>query len=220
MKILSWVFRIILWIIVEFKGLWITLLPISLGVVFCWLIPVGIFNGPILCDTIDTRFRLTGLILEVLGIFTVVYGVIATLKLFNADSLWKIFLKKFKQFPKLVKNHQEHLSSSLSFKGALSTFVIKDSSAPDLSIENRLTFLEEQMKQIQGSKIYLEKKLLVAISDLGTERSEREAGDKQAQHALKKFAIGDIYIELMGIIWLIFGAIFATASTELAKYFG
>lgn len=68
----NWLPRFLQWFFIEPKKFWLTLLPIFFEAIFCWFIPVGIFNGSILNDVLETRFRLTGLFLEVLGIGTVV----------------------------------------------------------------------------------------------------------------------------------------------------
>ena len=105
--------------------------------------------------------------------------------------------------------------------GALLTTKIP---ATNSTIENRVAFLEEQIEQVHSqaleNRICCENKYKTLLDALNTERSEREGGDKKAQQALKEFAVGDVFIELMGVIWLITGAISATASTELAKLFG
>jgi hypothetical protein len=111
-KLGNWLFLFFIWIIVEPKKFWITLLPLVIGVIFCWLIPAGIFNGPILNDTLDTRFRLTGLFLEVSGMITVVYGLNETLKLHLGKNLLHIILEWLNRFPKFGVN--SHIVGSVA----------------------------------------------------------------------------------------------------------
>lgn len=223
-KIGNWLFRIIRWLLTEYKKIWFTLLPFIVVAIFCWLMPVGIFNGPILCDTLDTRFRLAGLFLEVFGIGTVVCGIIATLKLFDENHWWEKILGGFRRFPRFVE--EPHIivgSMSAALDGVTGSFLMSTTLAPNSSIEDRVTFLENQLKQmhlqVHKNGIHVENEFKKLSDVINVERSERETGEMQAQHALKKFAIEDIYTELMGIVWLISGAIFASASTELAKLF-
>ena len=223
-KLGNWLPLFFRWFIVEPKKIWFTLFPIFIGVIFCWLIPAGIFNGPILNDTFETRFRLTGLSLELLGIVTVVYGLNAALKLFDVERLWEIIPKWFKRCPNFRGDSRIIVGSiNVTLEAATGSAFGTSTLTPNSSIENRVTFLEEQLKQVHlqlyKNRIDFENKFQKSSDALNTERCEREAGDKQAQQALKEFAVGDVYIELMGIIWLIFGAIFATASTELASIF-
>jgi len=223
-KLGNWLFRIFIWLLLEPKKFWITLLPFLVGFIFLLALPAGIFNGLYFYDTLETRFRLTGLILELLGICAVVYGLNDTLKLFLGKHLLHIIPEWFKRLPKFRNNHRlgvNPVNGALGLRGALLTTKIP---APTSTIENRVSFLEEQIKQVRSQafkdRIYFENKYKTLVDALNTERSEREDGDKQAQQDLKEFAVGDAFIELMGVIWLFFGAIFATASTELAKLFG
>jgi hypothetical protein len=219
----NWLPRILWWFVYELKELWFTLLPFVIGIIFCWLIPAGIFNGPILCDTLETRIRLTGLFLEVLGICTVVYGINQNLKLFVADNLWKRIQKRFERFPKLVENHRviEGLLSCATASDSASAF-ITCGPGPNSSLEYRITRLEEQFNQVSLQvheyKIYTEKEFKKLSEALDAERRKREAMDNQIRYELKESAVGDFSTELMGIVWLIFGAISATAATELANY--
>lgn len=223
MKIGNWLLRIIQWFAIEPRKIWSTLPPFIVGYIFCFLIPAGFFNGSILCDTLDTRFRLTGLFFEVLGIGTVVYGILATLKLFD-ENHWEKILGSFRRFPKFTEESRMIIGSiNATLDRGTASFSMSTTLAPNLPIEDRVTFLEDQLKQmhlqIRENRSQVENELKKLSDTINVERTERKAGDIQAQHVLKKFAIEDIYTELIGIVWLISGAILATASTELAKLF-
>jgi len=221
----NWLSRFFWWLVVEPKQFWPTLLPLFGGFIFCCFIPVGIFNGLIPDDSLETRFRLTGLVLELLGIITVVIGVNATLKLFDVDGLCKTILKWFKRFPKFVENARTTVGSiSATTENATASFFGTTSLAPNSSIENRVAFLEEQLKQVHlqvyGNRIHFENECKSLSDALSAESDKRKTGDKQSHYDLKAFAVEDVYIEVMGVVWLIFGAISATASKELAIIFG
>lgn len=220
----NWLARFFRWLLVEPKTIWITLLPIFIGVIIILFIPAGIFNYSFICDTLETRFRLTGLFLELSGIFSVVYGLNKTLKLHLGKNLLNIILEWFKRFPKF--RDKPHIVET-SINSMLDVFVSSSSTkipAPNSSIEIRVAFLEEHMNrvesQVQGNKTHSENELKKLSDALNAERNERESGDNQVKQDIKESAVGDVYIELMGIIWLFIGAFFATASTELAKLFG
>lgn len=83
--LINWFLRFYRWLIVEPKKVWITLLPIVAVVIFCWLLPKDILNGSYFCDSLEARFRISGLFLELLGIGTVVKGLNETLKLFLGE---------------------------------------------------------------------------------------------------------------------------------------
>lgn len=220
----NWLARFFIWLIVEPKKIWFTLLPIFIGFIIILFIPAGIFNYSFICDTLETRFRLTGLFLELSGIISVVYGLNKTLKLHLGKNLLHIILEWFKQFPKFRDDSRtvvNSINATLGLSGALSTTKIP---APNSSIENRVAFLEEHIQrvvsQIQENKRYCENEFKKLSHALNAERNERESGDNQVKQDIKESALEDAYIELTGIFWLFTGAISATASTELAKIFG
>lgn len=224
-KLKNWLIRTFKWLIIEPKLFWIMLLPFIFGYTLIKLIPIGILNTPFNCDTLDFRFRLIGLLLELFGICTVVYGLNEAFKFFEHTALLDIIVKWFKRFPKFFENHilvgsaniQENFSDSCNG-------IITTSANPNTSFENRISILEQQYNklfiQVQNNRTHFTSELKKFSSDLNTEINQRIIGDKHNQQTLKEFAVRDVYIELVGIIWLLFGAISATASTELAKYFG
>ena len=224
-KLGNWLFRIFLWLFLEPRKFWITLLPFLVGFIFLLALPAGIFNGLYFYDTLENRFRLTGLFLELLGIFSVVYGLNKTLKLHLGKNLLRIILEWFKQFPKF-RNNLPTVECSINWNEEGETFLmdLPTSPEPNSSIENRVAFLEEHIKrvasQVQENKRYCGNEFKKLSDALNAERNERESGDNQVKQVIKESAVEDAYIELMGVIWLFFGAIFATASTELAKIFG
>jgi hypothetical protein len=221
----NWILRIYKWLIYEFKLFGITVVPFIIGYMLIKLVPIGVLEISFFKDTLESRFREGGLFLELLGIGTVVFGINNSLNLFESTHFLGIIFGKLKRFPKFKLSHHT-LSASLcastvSFSGTLSVRVNPPSNA---NIEDRVIYLEEEMKrtlsQIQEHKTFFEKELKSLSNALNAERSKRESENKQIQKSLKEFAVGDVYIELMGIVWLITGAISATASPELASLFG
>jgi hypothetical protein len=219
----NWLVRFFRWILVEPKKFWITLLPVFIGVIIIWFIPAGIFNYSSICDTLETRFRLTGLFLELSGIFSVVYGLNKTLKLHLGKNLPHIVLEWFKRFPKLLENqHGIELSAHMTAQDN-SSAVVTFGPIQNSAIEDRVTRLEEQFNQVSfqahKDRILFENEFKKLSDSLNAERNERESGDNQVKQDINESAVEDAYIELIGIIWLFIGAIFASASTELAMYF-
>jgi hypothetical protein len=228
-RIGNWLLRFFRWFFIEPKYVWFALLPFFVAFLFWLLFPIGLFNGSILKVSLETRFRLSGLFLELSGIVAVVCGITKNLKSFDDKTLLQFYLILFtqwaKRYPKFIEEpHVSECSISVALGNATLSGHAFSSIAPSSSIENRITFMEEQVKQlylqIHQDKTYFENNYKKLSDALNAERSEREAGDNHFHHELKELATGDVHIELMGIIWLIFGTSFATASTELAKYFG
>lgn len=221
----NWLARFFKWLLVEPKNFWITLLlPFFVGVIVCWFIPAGISNETKLIDILETRFRLTGLFLELSGIISVVYGLNKTLKLHLDKNLLRITLEWFKRCPKFLENQRViELSEHMTAQDNCSAFITFGPNQ-NSAIEDRVTRLEEQFNQVSfqanRDRIFFENEFKKSSDALNAERNERESGDNQVKQDIKESAVEDAYIELMGIVWLFTGAISATASTELAKIFG
>jgi hypothetical protein len=223
-KLRKWLPLVLRWLIIEPKIFWFTLLPFIFSGVFIWIIPAGILNNSIFCDTLEKRFQFMGLFLELSGIVLVVYGLNKTLKLYLGKHLFHFFPKWIKRFPKfgglpIISGYMNARENGYDTCQA----VVTTSPPPDMSVENRVELLEKQYQkvwsQVQSNRFQFENEIKKLSDGLIAERKERERGDLQAQHSLKEFALGDVQLELMGVIWLFSGAIFATASTELALLF-
>ena len=201
-----WVIRVAIWLW-EAKIVWITLLLSIIVVLFFWYMLIG---------TWEVGFRYTGLTLELFGIFTVAYGLKETLNLFE-----QTFTESFKEFIKFRDNSPVVVSmKGQSELPALTSSGLGTPLAPNSSTEERVTFLEELLNQVRlqahENRTNVENGFKKLTDALNTERSEREASVEKVQQALKKFAVDGLAIELMGVVWLFFGAISATLSKELA----
>ena len=76
--------------------------------------------------------------------------------------------------------------------------------------------MNDQMIKLKQQKQQFREEVLVASTN---ESRMREVGDEKAHQELKEFAVEGLAIELMGVFWLFFGAIFATLSKELVEWF-
>ena len=210
-----WIIRIFKWLW-EAKKVWLTLLSI-VGVLLFWYMYIGNW---------EDRFRFTGLTLEILGIGTVVHGLNETLKLFERTHPISIISAWFKRFPKFEdKNNDITISLNGNFINTSldSALSLTSYSAPNISLDRRVALLEESLNQTK-SQIFVIQQMLKRENQnmseaLTNESHEREIGDEKAQQKLKEFAIDGLAIEMMGVVWLVFGAIFATLSKELVEWF-
>jgi hypothetical protein len=188
------------------KKVWITLLPFIGAYLLFWHTSVG---------TLGDRFRFTGLTLELFGIGAVAYGIKETLNSFGRTL--KEFLKLRDNSPVVVSMNGRSILSALTVSGFGTPL------APNSSVKDRVTFLEELLKQVQlqahENRKHFENEFKKSTDTLNTERSEREASVEKVRQMLEKFAVDGLAIELMGVVWLLFGAISATLSIELACFF-
>jgi hypothetical protein len=206
------------WIISVFRWLWAR----KIFCVAVLLLVVAIFSSWKMAlpdKTFADRLRYTGLALELFGIFTVAYGLYETLKTFGR-SLRSIISEPIKGFPKFGEprtivgsmNAIEESPDSCYATGTVSP-------SPNRLIENRVADLEEQLKQVLKDRTHFENEFKKLTDALNAERSEREASVERVRKMLEKFAVEGLAIEVLGVVCLVFGAIFATASSELAYFF-
>ena len=186
------------------KIIWITLLPFVGAYLFIWQTSAG---------TWDFRFRLAGLVLELLGILTVVIGLIGTRKLFELTHPLGIIREWFKRFPKCEDNNISITGGF--FTSTLLSLMNPSPPPPDAPLPDRVTLLEKNLSQTNEWIFKIQEYLTV---DLTNESCKRKVGDEKAHQELKKFAVEGIATEMMGLVWLIFGAFSATLSTELVKW--
>ena len=55
-------------------------------------------------------------------------------------------------------------------------------------------------------------------SDLDTARRERELGDAKNNKLIQEAIAGGLHLETTGVLWLLCGITFATASSEIANF--
>jgi len=200
-----WIIRVFRWLC-EAKKVWITLFSI-VGVFFFWYISAGKW---------EVCFRLTGLTLELLGIGTIVCGLNDTLKLFERTHLLDIIPKWIKRFPKFEDKNTITAAVNVTCPMPSISAFVTSTPPPNTLIEERIARLEESLNSVHSQIFENQEKIKNLSLALSNERHDRETGDGKSYQKLKEFAVEGLYLEAMGVIWLIFGALFATASTELA----
>lgn len=214
---------------IKMFGRWIIRIAIYLWgrriVCIALLVFVGVilFIWCISDKSCDDQFRLTGLALELLGIGAVIHGLNGTLKSFKC-TLRSIISELFKEFPKFEVNNNGAIFSGEGngFRsGGTGTgcYSPAPSTLPDEQVAllwEILNRMNVRMREIERQLTLESKNRLMALNN---ERSEREASVGKVQQKLEKFAVEGLAIEAMGVVCLVLGAIFATASTELACFF-
>lgn len=208
----NWVVRITTWL-GEAKQAWIAVLTIP-GVFVVWWIALPDW---------EPRLRITGMCLELLGLGTVAYGIRETRKLFNRPRLTEIARQWIGRFPKFkVETRIAIGTAHINLEGrATGTAIVTASLTASTPLEERVTFLEKRLDQanilIQETQQMVKEEFRKHTNDLETARRERELGDEKNSKLIQEAAAGGLYLETMGVLWLLCGIIFATASNEIAK---
>lgn len=97
------------------------------------------------------------------------------------------------------------------------------SCGPGASLEQRVSALESNMVALakeQGEfSTALSQETAKREEQLASERKVRNEADKELQNKLQELGAGNLHLEWMGILFLLFGVILATTSDELARFF-
>lgn len=201
----------------EFRRVWITGGAIVLILGVAMLLPI--------CR--ETALRWAGMLIELLGIGTVVIGLDAKRRLFKLPSFlehalsWVQRRPKWKPMP--IDLAAKVTVGSLTLSGSLGTAILRRGTPDGASLEDRITALEQNLETVQKTQSEIEKRLDHEKTErqqaLTTERRERETADGNLRKILEDLGSGGLYLEAMGIAWVMAGVIFATISNDIASFF-
>lgn len=172
----------------------------------------------------EQKIRITGLVLQLCGISTVVWGLRQTRKLFGRAGFFEHLVEWLKRFPK-------YKPRPVSFEGNISLPTIQltgrahlwQGAGPEAPIEKRLAVVEENLLALDQRLVQVDKRLddeaRKITSELHEERVLREKEDDETKRKIELSQTGGLSISVMGLVWLLLGVVLSTASTEIAKLF-
>jgi hypothetical protein len=209
----NWLKRVVAWL-AEAQRLWLALFTVLLVVVLSWLTVPGW----------ETRLRIAGCCLELLGLAIVAYGLRDTRKLFRQPSLlqlWRDWLARFPTFYRHI--HVVAATGTFTLGGDALTAFGSVSLSPTASLDERVIALEKNLNQtnalVQQMQKQREEDTRKQAAALDSERRARETEDEKNQRLLEEALAGGLHLETIGVVWLLIGIILSTLSTELALLF-
>lgn len=171
----------------------------------------------------ESLIRITGLVLQLLGLSTVVYGIRETRKLFGRPSLLQLLREKASRFPRWRRD-----AVVGTFTGAVTATMGSASaygwhtSDPAAPIEARLNALTRNVERMNERLIQMQKdsdsELRKHSESLRRERQFREEGDEHLHKRLEVAETGGLHISLIGVIWIFLGLVLSTVSPEIAQW--
>lgn len=173
----------------------------------------------------EPSFRLSGLLLQILGIFTVALGILQTREQFRHDSYPKLFSAWIQRFPLKKSNpsfiEPEGIQTSFSIGDVILHTVFKlDSNS---SIQDQLLKIEKEILSLQKQIDNQADKNINEFNDfsnkLTIEKNERTQSINQTLKIIESTSTGGIHISFIGTIWLLFGVIASTTPPELSGFF-
>jgi hypothetical protein len=197
----------------EFRRVWITSGAIVLILGVALLLPI--------CR--ETALRWAGMLIELLGISTVVIGLDAKRRLFKLPSFlehalsWVQRRPKWKPMP--IDLAAKVTVGSLRLSGGLSTSLWRGT-PEGASLEDRITALEQNLQTVRKEQSErFDHERTERQQAVTTEKQEREAADGNLKRTLEDLGARGLYVEAMGIVWVIVGVFLATISNDIASLF-
>ncbi|WP_319522362.1 hypothetical protein [uncultured Desulfosarcina sp.] len=208
-KFIIWIKNIFYWFTKPYL-FWITIVVLAASVVQVLYI-----------SNSEASFRITGLVLQILGIGTVAYGIHDTRKMFGHPSflsLTKDWLKRFPKFGGHVRMFASNIQAT-SMVGNVRGYVWMN--AKDDSNEERIKAIEINLESVN-------KRLCESQNQIGQCEREIEQGIKKEQDVRTKadrdildkieaIETGGLHISAMGVVWLFVGVIMSSIPAELSK---
>jgi hypothetical protein len=211
------------------KRVWLWIKAISHWLAQPWLVWVSV--AVLLCvmlvaswlpGRLEARVRYCGLLLELIGVVTVVYNLREKRRLFKQPSLydhlrsWLRCRPRWGVEPRTILT-ADSLSISLSGKARLSSWRVMSSQA---SAEARLSALEANVETLRTQQAettkHLEQEITNMIETVNSERRTRESAIGKIRTRLETFGAGSLHLEMVGLVWLICGMVASSISSEIA----
>jgi len=207
----NWLRRMRSWLLTA-RVLFITLS------VILWFVAVLVLS-----TVTESHLRLTGLLLQLLGIATVLYGISNTRKLFGHPSLLAAALSWLRAFPKLHSGPVNIVGAGvLEDATAFGRATVRLQAGPNAGLEDRVRVLEENFKSIDGRATELQQQIdeagQLVNASLSKERELRKRDVATLSKRLEMSETGGMDVSLMGLIWLMVGLVMSTASVELINF--
>lgn len=200
------------WLLIEPWKFWAALLVPFVALALSWLLG----GDP------GFRVRLAGYLMTFAGVLLVAHGIWETQRLFNRPRLAHRAQAWLKRFPLTAQRRVTGVVGMALGCASVAGSLTVRKVAKDSSLEARVDALEENLRHIETRVSATEQRFLNELQkvneSLASERSERERGDHTLRDRLERFSAGGLDFELMGVVWLIVGQLFASFPDEVGNF--
>lgn len=173
----------------------------------------------------EPSFRIIGLVLQILGIATVILGLNQTREQFNHKSYKSLLNDWLKRCPikdKPVFIEPESIGTSFSIGDVVLTTVFRLDS--NETISEQLAKVEKEIlslqTQIDNASTKNKEEINKLNREINGEKNERDQAINKTLKIVESASTGGVHISLIGTIWLLIGVILSSLSPELSKFFG
>jgi len=172
----------------------------------------------------EKAFRLSGMLLQLGGVLTVVWGILKTRADFGQPTVRSQFQHRLADFPSF---HPRTITASMN--GVLPSLVGEaygystHGPSPDQTVEGRLGYLEKIIKELEVAqgKIHIavlqaEKKAQQALNAQARQFAGLIADISNISKKIETTATGGVHVSAVGVVLLFVGTIFGAAAPELS----
>jgi len=173
----------------------------------------------------EFQIRITGVVLEWLGIGTVAWGVRKTRQFFGHPGLVDLFWAWIGQFPRWRRDVRiaagaAHLRA-LGGKAQVHSWAVNNPKAPlEDQVRVLSTNLENLNKEFREFHNEMDKEFHKHGQSLKEEERARATEDAKLREKLEEAHTGGLHISVAGVVWLFVGVLLATISQEIARWVG
>lgn len=193
--------------------------------VWAWIAGIGFASlvGMSLGYDPSSQVGSAGATLQVLGLVTVALGLNKTRRLFGRPGLVEKTVAWARKLPAIFRKPK-----NVALKASAGAIAIGSARAsvwvtpaPGASLERRVGAVERNLDQLkdnlQHARAELSQEIQELKSTVSRERKERAEADTSHEQKLAELAVGGLHIELVGLVWLLFGVVFGTLPQKSAQ---
>jgi len=192
---------------------------------YAWLTISVIFASLLISlrpHTTEPVIRLTGLVLQLLGIGTVIWGISETRALFGHPSFASRTRAWLGRFPLLQHNVVIAVGgATLGIVGGKARAYGTHGAGENPTIDARLEALEKNItsihERITQAQNEMDAEFQKAANALKHEEQLRQSEDNEIRKKLEATGTGGVHISAIGAAWLFVGVILSTAAIEIAE---
>ena len=171
----------------------------------------------------EARVRFAGLILQLVGIVTVVYGIRRTRNLLRQPFRERALVTSRRELPAVFRSRRAYgapqASPSVPAEEVASS---KPAGAKRTSRDKRVAALEAKLlaahDRIAQTQRRLDDEMRVRDRDDNWERTAREEADERMWKALEEVSSGGLGLSGAGLLWLLLGVALSAAADEVARW--
>ena len=177
----------------------------------------------LLAERAEDAFRYSGLVLQLLGVATVVAVLRDKRRVFDRPSLIDHFKYWLTARPRFrPKPHVIAVSGVASaFAAGSATVTTWRECGVDAPLDERIAVLESNVATLRNElsvdRTRTREDATKVSTALGQEVHAREAADNTIRQRVEAFGAGGLHIEATGLFWLILGIVLATIPAEIAQ---